>query len=166
VHHAIVRLGEICSEVVVVIAPDADPPPEPGGVRVRIVRDAEPFEGPLAGLGTALGAIDAELALVVAGDMPELQTRVLVAMLGRAEAPSIDAVALEEGGALRPLPSVVRVSAAGTAARTLLEEQRTSLRGLLRALEAVTIEESEWRVLDPDGRTLTDVDEPADVEGA
>jgi molybdopterin-guanine dinucleotide biosynthesis protein A len=159
-------LGEICSEVVVVIAPDADPPMPPPGIRVRIVRDAEPFAGPLAGLSSALSAIDAELALVAGGDMPDLQSRVLVAMMRRAEAPSVDAVALEQDAEIRPLPSVVRVTAARAAAREFLARDRTSLRDLLGALEATIIEESEWRSLDPDGRTLHDVDEPADVEGA
>jgi molybdopterin-guanine dinucleotide biosynthesis protein A len=164
-HHPIARLGEICSEVMVVIAPDADPPVEPPGVRVRVVRDAEPFEGPLAGLSAALDAIEAELALVVGGDMPDLQSRVMVAMLGRAGRPSVDAVALEEGGAIRPLPSVVRVVAARTVARGLLDRHRTSLRDLLGALDVVRIEESDWRTLDPDRRTLIDIDEPADAEG-
>jgi molybdenum cofactor guanylyltransferase len=166
VHQAILRLAEICSEVVVVIAPDADPPAAPTGVRVRLVRDAEPFEGPLAGLFAALGVIESELALVVGGDMPDLQSRVIVAMLGRAETPSVDAVALEEEGAVRPLPTVVRVAAARTAARGLLDRDRTSLRDLLRALDAVAIVKDVWRGLDPDGRTLIDIDEPSDLEGA
>lgn len=149
-----------------VIAPGADPPLAPSGVRVRIVFDAEPYEGPLAGLSAALDAIEAELALVAGGDMPDLQSRVMVAMLARAESPSVAAVGLEEDGAIRPLPSVVRVAAARTVAHKLLDRRRSSLRDLLGDLRAVAIEEGEWRALDPDRRTLIDIDEPADVEGA
>jgi molybdopterin-guanine dinucleotide biosynthesis protein A len=150
----------------VVIAPGADPPPATSGVRVRIVFDAEPYAGPLAGLSAALDAIEAELALVAGGDMPDLQSRVMVAMLARAESPSVAAVGLEEEGAIRPLPSVVRVAAARTVAHQLLDRRRSSLRDLLSDLRAVAIEEGEWRALDPDRRTLIDIDEPADVEGA
>ena len=61
---------------------------------------------------------------------------------------------------------VVRVAAARSLAHRLLDRQRSSLRDLLGDLRAVAIEEGEWRALDPDRRTLIDIDEPADVEGA
>jgi hypothetical protein len=38
-----------------------------------------------------------------------------------------------------------------------------SLHRLLASLGAVVVEEAEWRVLDPDGRSFVDLDDPADL---
>jgi molybdopterin-guanine dinucleotide biosynthesis protein A len=147
-----------------VIAPDALEPDLPTEVEVRFVRDEEPFGGPLAGLWAALAETRTELALVAAGDMPSIQTRVLLAMLSRVEDPSVRAVALDDGGTLRPLPCVLRVEAAKAIASQLLETARTSLRELLAELEVAPIRGSDWMRLDPDLRTLVDVDRPEDLE--
>ncbi|MGH2635708.1 MAG: NTP transferase domain-containing protein, partial [Actinomycetota bacterium] len=80
-HHAVLRLGEVCVDVVVVLAPEAAEPPPPPGVPVRIVRDVAEGEGPLAGLAAALSAVATVVALVAGGDMPDLQTSVLLEML-------------------------------------------------------------------------------------
>ena len=147
-----------------VISPESDDPDLPGDVDARLVRDEEPFGGPLAGLAAALGDTRTELALVAAGDMPELQTRVLLAMLARAEEPRIRAVALEERGAIRPLPCVLRVEPARASASDLLGAGRSSLRELLAELEVTSIPGPEWERLDPRRRTLVDVDRPEDLE--
>lgn len=167
-HHSIRRLAEVCSELLVVIPPDADEPDHPADVDVRLVRDEEPFGGPLAGLSAALGETRTELALVAAGDMPELQARVLLVMLARAEDPSVRAVALDDAGTIRPLPCVFHVEPARASASDLLTSGRTSLRELLTELEVTSIPGSEWERLDPGRRTLRDVDEPGDLrpEGA
>jgi molybdopterin-guanine dinucleotide biosynthesis protein A len=164
-HHPILRLAQVCSDVVVVLSPDAEEPRPPEGVHVRFVRDDEPFAGPLAGLAAGLATMRTELALVAAGDMPDLQTRVLLAMLGRIEDPAIRAVALEESGELRPLPCVVRVEPVRAAAVMLLEQGRTSLRELLGTIEVETMSEDGWLALDPGRRSLVDVDEPGDLTG-
>jgi molybdopterin-guanine dinucleotide biosynthesis protein A len=163
-HHPIRRLAEVSSEILVVIPPEADELDLPADVSVRLVRDEEPFGGPLAGLAAALAETRTELALVVAGDMPELQARVLLVMLARAEEPRIRAVALEERDAIRPLPCVLRVEPARASASDLLEAGGTSLRELLAELEVTSIPGSEWERLDPRRRTLVDVDRPEDLE--
>ena len=50
--HAVLRLGEVCSEVIVVLAPDAPEPPMPIGAPARFARDPAEGEGPLAGEST------------------------------------------------------------------------------------------------------------------
>jgi molybdenum cofactor guanylyltransferase len=162
-HHAVLRLGEVCSEVVVVTAPGAPERPLPIGVDVRVAHDPVEGEGPLAGLHAGLLAVRNDVTLVAAGDMPELQTRVLIEMLRIADESDADAVALADGGATRPLPCIVRTTRGIDVAHALLHEGRRALRDLLDALRTAVIDEETWVALDPARRTLFDVDEPDDL---
>jgi molybdenum cofactor guanylyltransferase len=162
-YHAVLRLGEVCAEVVVVIAPAAAEPTVPLGANVRYVRDAREGEGPLAGLLAGLEAVTSELAMVAGGDMPELSTVVLLEMLRVAGEAPVKAVALQDGDHFRPLPSLVRVAPAREAAHALLHAGERSLRSLLQALPTAVIDEATWTALDPARGTLLDVDEPVDV---
>ncbi len=162
-HHPILRLGEVCVELVVVVAPDVPEPMVPVGANARIVRDAREGDGPLAGLLSGLLDTTTELAFVAGGDMPDLSTAVLIEMLGVAGEGSTDAVALQDGDRFRPLPSLVRVGPATDAARALLHADERSLRSLLQALRTAVIDEPTWTALDPSRGTLGDIDEPADM---
>lgn len=164
-HHPVLRLGEVCGDVIVVIAPGADEPTIPANATARFVRDAREGEGPLAGLLGGLEAVSTELAVVVGGDMPDLSTAVLDEMLRAADPGSAAAVALQDGDRFRPLPNVVRVDAALEASRALLRAGERSLRSLLHALGTVVIDEAMWVALDPTRGTLHDVDRPADLDG-
>jgi molybdenum cofactor guanylyltransferase len=162
-HHAVLRMGEVCGEVVVVIGPGAPEPATPLGTVVRFVRDAKEGQGPLAGLQSGLEGTSTGLAIVAGGDMPDLSTVVLEEMLHAAGDTAVDAVALQDGDRLRPLPCVVRVAPAGEAAHSLLHEGERSLRSLLHALRIAVMDEPTWTALDPSRGTLHDVDEPADL---
>ena len=162
-HHVVLRLGEVCSEVLVVTAPNALHRPMPIGLDVRFARDPVEGEGPLAGLHSGLLAARNDVALVAAGDMPELQTRVLIEMLRVADEAGADAVALAEGGVTRPLPCIVRTTRGIDVAHALLHDGRRALRDLLDALRTAVIEQETWVALDPGRRTLFDVDEPDDL---
>jgi molybdopterin-guanine dinucleotide biosynthesis protein A len=162
-HHAVLRLGEVCTAVVVVIAPDAPQPTMPVGANARVVRDARQAEGPLAGLLNGLGIATTDLALVTGGDMPDLSTAVLLEMIHVADETACDAVSLHDGDRFRPLPSVVRVAPAADAARALLRTDERSLRSLLKALRSAVIDEPTWTGLDPSRGTLHDIDEPEDM---
>jgi molybdenum cofactor guanylyltransferase len=162
-HHAVLRLGEVCAEVVVVTAPDAPERPLPIGVDLRVAHDPMEGEGPLAGLHAGLLAARNDVALVAAGDMPELQTRVLIEMLRIAEEADADAVALADGGTPRPLPCIVRTTRGIDVSHALLHDGRRALRDLLDALRTAVIDEATWVALDPGHRTLFDVDEPNDL---
>lgn len=162
-HHAILRLGEVCREVVVVVAPRAPDPEAPVGARVRVARDPEEGRGPLAGLLAALAEVRTELALVAGGDMPELSAVVLAEMLRVAREAQVDAVALQEGETFRPLPAVLRAGPARETAAGLLRRGEGSLVGLLGAFRLAVIDEPTWHRLDPTGATLLDVDRPEDL---
>jgi molybdopterin-guanine dinucleotide biosynthesis protein A len=162
-HHAVLRLGEVCAEVIVVIAPDDPEPPIPPGT-IRFIRDVRSDEGPLVGLVSGLEAASSELAFVAGGDMPDLSTAVLLEMLRVAGETRVDAVALADAGRFRPLPSLLRVAPARDSARSLLDAGERSLRSLLQALRTAVIDEPTWTALDPSRGTLNDVDEPEDLD--
>ena len=162
-HHAVLRLGEVCADVVVVIAPGALDPALPLGATARVVHDRVEGDGPLAGLLAGLEAAQTELAVVAAGDMPELSTAVLLEMLRVAGEAPVEAVALQDGDRFRPLPALVRVAPAREAAHALLHAGERSLRSLLQALRTAVIDEATWTALDPGRGTLFDVDEPGDL---
>jgi molybdenum cofactor guanylyltransferase len=158
--HAVAAVLAVASDVVVVVAPDAD---RPVPVGVRVVRDAIAFEGPLAGLAIGLAALTevAEAVVVVAGDMPTLAPDVLRLLLDALDGPpAVEATVLDDGG---PMPMAVRRAAALTAARDLLDAGERRLRALPERLAATTIPGTRWRSIDPEGRTLRDIDRPFDL---
>ncbi|MGZ8607776.1 MAG: molybdenum cofactor guanylyltransferase, partial [Actinomycetota bacterium] len=164
-HHTVRRVADVCDEVVVVISPGAPEPELPAGIDARFARDVAEGEGPLAGASAGLLATRTELAVLAGGDMPELSTPVLFEMLRVAREAPVDAVALQDGDRFRPLPCVVRVTAARDHALALLHGGRRRLRNLLDTVRVAVIDESTWTGLDPERRTLFDVDEPADLLG-
>jgi molybdopterin-guanine dinucleotide biosynthesis protein A len=163
--HALEAIAAVADEVVLAVPPRSGR--ALGSELVTsgpiVVEDPEAFEGPLAGLVPALGAATNEVAIVVAGDMPRLQPKVLAALLDALE-PGVDAAALEVGVDLRPLPLAIRVEPARAAATAALEAGERSLRSLLARLASRALPEPEWRRLDPAGDSLTDVDRPADLD--
>jgi molybdopterin-guanine dinucleotide biosynthesis protein A len=150
--------------VIVVLALDASEPPMPAGASVEFARDVVEDEGPLRGLAAGLEVANAGWVVVVGGDMPDLQPPVLLEMLRAGLETGAVAVSLSDGGRERPLPCVLRSAPAAEAATALLEAGRRSLRELLAAVSTVVIDEPTWTALDPERRTLVDVDEPADLD--
>jgi molybdenum cofactor guanylyltransferase len=160
----VLRLAEVSGDVVVVLAPEATDPAMPVGAPVRFARDLEEGEGPLAGAYAGLLAVRTSHALLAAGDMPDLQTAVLLEMLRVADEAPIDAVALADEGRLRPVPAVVASDRARDLSHALLHEGHRRLRDLFDAMRVAVVDETTWRELDPHARTLFDVDEPGDLE--
>jgi molybdopterin-guanine dinucleotide biosynthesis protein A len=174
--HAIRAVTTVASPIVVVIGPE-DPlpflPSEPG-VEVVLARDIVAHRGPLAGLAgglAALAALDPEgpppdVALVVAGDMPSLVPDVLRLLVTMLAADAILGVAFLEAEPASPLPAAVRPSVARPTADALLAADRRSLRGLLDAVPCAVVGAAAWRALDPEARTLRDIDTRADLRGS
>ena len=164
VHLPIEVLTGICDEVVVVLAPGDAGAWLPAGVTVA--NDPTEGEGPLAGLHAGLmAAVRSESAVVVGGDMPELQPAVLREMLQVLAGPDVEAVALADGERPRPLPCVLRTWPAADVTHTLLHAGRRRLRDALDSMRTAVIDEATWTALDPERRTLVDVDEPGDMPG-
>ncbi len=165
---AVAAVAAFSSEVVVVLAPGDQRSLPTARVPVRAAVDAELHGGPLVGVLAGLEIAREPIAVVVGGDMPTLASEVLLALV-RALAAStdrtaLDATALLQRGAMRPLPAAIRNGAATEAGRRLLGAGERSLVALLRELRTRGLDETEWRSLDPAAETLRDIDVPADLE--
>jgi molybdenum cofactor guanylyltransferase len=158
--HAIDAIRSVAGDVIVVVAPDSDRPAPPD---VRIVRDEHAFDGPLAGLAAGLAATDADVVVVVAGDMPSVRSEVLAHLVDSLATAGTDASVLAVGDDRPPLPMALRREPAAAAARDLLATGERRLRALPEALRAAVVPEALWRRDDPEGASLIDVDEPADL---
>lgn len=158
--HAVVSVRAAADEVIVVAGVGELPVSLEGA---RVVHDPLPFEGPLAGLAVGLRASESPVAIVIGGDMPSLQPAVARALLDRLVSGAADAAILEQEGGQRPLPLAIRREPALAVAERLLERGERSLRALIAALGAVEVPATEWRAVDPDGRSVRDIDSPDDL---
>jgi molybdopterin-guanine dinucleotide biosynthesis protein A len=166
--HAVAAVAGLVSEVVVVVAPGDERTLPAAAVPVRTAVDPELHAGPLVGLVAGLELAREPIALVVGGDMPSLEPRVLAALLRAlaesSEPAAFDATALVQRSTVRPLPAAVRNGAATEAGRRLLGAGERSLVALFRELRTRGLDEVEWRGLDPSAATLRDIDRPSDLE--
>jgi molybdenum cofactor guanylyltransferase len=161
-HHAAEAVAAVATDVIVVAPPDVDLAVPQG---VRLVHDQAPFEGPLAGVMTGLIAAREPLVIVVGGDMPNLEPAVLALIIRALVASSADASLLEHRGRRQQLPFAMRTGAGTDATRRLLAQGERRLGALTDRLPVRVLAEEEWRPLDPEARTLRDVDEPGDLQG-
>jgi molybdopterin-guanine dinucleotide biosynthesis protein A len=159
-HLAIEAVGTVAAEVIVVAPPDVDPDlPE----HVRLVHDATPYEGPLAGCLAGLTAAREPLVLVAGGDMPSLDPAVLGLLVRGLEASSADAAFLEYRSRRQQLPFALRTGAGTDVTTRLLAQGERRLGAVAERLTVRVLREAEWRPLDPEARTLRDIDEPGDL---
>ena len=157
---AIGAVRAVASDVIVVAPPDVDP-----HIRqdVRLVHDATPYEGPLAGCLTGLTAAREPLVLVVGGDMPSLDPAVLGLLVRTLDASSADAAFLEYQGRRQQLPFAVRTGTGTDVTTRLVAQGERRLGAIAERLIVRDLPEAEWRPLDPEARTLRDIDEPGDL---
>jgi molybdopterin-guanine dinucleotide biosynthesis protein A len=158
--HAIEGVAPLAQETIVVVAPDEARTVPAGSI---VVSDPTSFQGPLVGLLAGLRRAACTLVLVAGGDMPTMIPSVLAMLVARLDDPAVDAVVLEQGGRNHPLPGALRASPARAAAEVLVDAGERSLQALYEALATTVIDEAAWRDLDPEGRTLRDIDTPADL---
>ena len=100
---------------------------------------------------------------VIYAMQPAVLAELLLWLGQEGDGPPLDAVALAEGGLVRPLPAALRVATVRPVVAALLDAESRSLVGLFEHLRVGTLEPERWRVLDPDGASLRDVDTPADL---
>ena len=125
---------------------------------VTPVRDEAPH------IGEAGSASADPIVLVVGGDMPGLVPAVLRLLVETLAADPSLAVMTLAASDPAPLPMAVRPAAARTAVDAILASGgRRSLRALLAAVPAAELDAESWRMLDPSGATLRDIDTPTDL---
>jgi molybdopterin-guanine dinucleotide biosynthesis protein A len=143
----------------------ADPAQAIGLGDARIVVDAVPGAGPVAGLAAARAATDARWLIAVAGDMPHVTAAVIAALLARA-ADDVDVIAIRLGTPPLPEPLLaVWGRAAGPTIARALAAQRYRTSALLTdgGLRVAWLEESDLRAVDPDLRAVQNVNRPTDL---
>lgn len=157
--HAIERVRPLADEIVVVVSPGGSTSITTG---IRVVHDAAAFEGPLVALVTGMAVAAGLRCLVVGGDMPTLSEPVLAALLAELDQTSIGVALLEHGDDAPPLPMAIRRSALPILYEATDRGERR-LRAVGELLPTKVVREAAWRVLDPEGKTFTDVDTVADL---
>lgn len=157
-------VGSVAAPVVVVAAPGQDLPPLPPGVAV--VRDAVRGNGPLQGLAAGLDAIpkDARAAFVSSTDAPFLDPA-FVRRLGELLGEDDDAVVPRVGGHLHPLAAVYRAGVLSEIQGSLAAG-RLKLSAILDRVRTRFVDEAELGAVDPELRSLRNVNTPEQYAAA
>jgi molybdenum cofactor guanylyltransferase len=159
---AVEAVASICAEVVVTVAAGYRLPLLPPNARPVV--DPAPYQGPLAGLLSGAMATHRDRLLVVGGDMPTLVPDVLRQLLDALSGPHRAAMlGLGPSADPQPLPCALQRRALLARGPDQASVVGRPLRWMLDMLEPVVVPESAWRRADPDGLTLRDIDEPADL---
>lgn len=164
IERVIQRVVAAVDPVLVVAAVEQELPRLPAGVPV--VRDREPFEGPLSGLLGGFNELPAatEAAFVTGCDAPFLVPKLIRGLVGQMG--DHDAVIPKVADRPQPLLAVYRVGAARVAAQRCRAVGLARMLDLVQHLETRWIDEPELRVHDPALESFLNVNTPADYAAA
>jgi len=153
------RLHPVCSEILIVTnAPEAHAHP-----LAHLVGDVFPGKGSLGGIYSGLAAAKNSHCLVVACDMPFLNTRLLLYM--SALAASYDVVIPRFQGNLEPLHAIYS-RACLPHIKALLDQDNLRVVDLFTRVQVRYLEEEEWATLDPERLSFFNINTPQDLEKA
>lgn len=131
--------------------------------QLRIVTDAYPDKGPLAGIYTGLAASDSFYNLVVACDMPFLNYALLDYMLQISA--DFDLVIPRLGNMVEPLHAVYSKTCLPPI-KSLLEQGNLSVRGLFSLVRVRYVEATEINRFDPEHLSFFNINTEADLDKA
>ena len=167
VGHVVRALAQVVGEIVLVTRRGqavVDVGPLPAGVVLRRVHDETEGLGPLGGLAPGLRALEAPVAFVTGCDLPFLSpafVRAVLEALGDAD------VALPcVRDRLEPLAGAYRRATVLPAVETLLAEGRLRTLDVFDRVRGVRVSEATLRAVDPDLRSLTNLNDPGAYEAA
>ena len=121
--------------------------------------------GPLVGIASALSATNTIWNLILACDLPYLTADWLGWLLARAMNSGRQIVMPRTAGGLEPLAAVYRRECAAPIAVSLARGVR-KVTDATKQFRIEFVSERDWRHIDPDGRTLRNMNAPADYEEA
>lgn len=159
VGHVIERLAGLAGEVIIT----TNSPDDYARFACRLVADAEPGAGSLAGLHTALAGAWGDPVLVVACDMPFASRRLAAHMLSLIG--SAEAVVPRPGEAFEPMFAVYR-RACLPAIRRALDRGDRRLISFFDDVLLHVIEPDEASAIEPDPYAFFNVNTPADLAAA
>jgi molybdopterin-guanine dinucleotide biosynthesis protein A len=130
----------------------------------RTVADIDPGCGPLAGISAGLAAATTPWLFVLAGDMPNVERALIELVLSLGDAES-DAVSIRIAARPEPLCAAYRVAVWRPIVTARIAARRLKASSLLTDEQARVrwIEEAEVRQVDPQLRTLHNVNTPEDL---
>ncbi len=162
IERVIERLTPLTKRFLVVTAPDLPDFPVTG--RAEIIADLYPGLGPLGGIYTGLQASESPLNIVVACDMPFLNTELLDYMLGLS--PEVDVVVPKlENGMVEPLHAIYSRSCL-TKMKELLENNQLGVAPFLDNVRVRYVLPGESRKLDPELRSFFNINYQSDLDRA
>ncbi len=136
----------------------------PLAVKAKVVSDLYPDKGPLAGIYTGLLASQSPQNIVVACDMPFLNTGLLRYMVGLSH--DCDAVVPRLGEKMaEPLHAIYAKSCLDTI-KTRLEQNQLGVNSFLNAVRTRYVERAECERLDPELLSFFNINYPSDLERA
>ena len=154
-------VGAVCAHTMVVTNRPEALAHEGLPAAVRVITDEIPYQGPLGGLVTALGTAEDDWVLAVAADLPMLQPGIIRA-LWTARGDGDVVVPVSEDG-MEPLLALYRREACLPAARSALESGRRRLVAFFGSVNVVEVPVNELREVDPELRSLVNVNTPEDL---
>ncbi len=101
-----------------------------------------------------------DVAVVVACDMPLLNLALLRYLIERAV--DFDAVVPLTGDQFEPLHAVYRRTCLAEIQRRLANDERRVI-SFFQSVRLSVVSEAEWRVIDPAGRSMSNLNTPADL---
>jgi len=158
--HVIDTLRQLSDDVLVVSNRSDVYGPIAAPLDARLVPDYNPPSGPLGGIAAGLVAMKHDLALVVACDMPFLNLDLIRYLIERAT--DFDVVVPQTGDQYEPLHAVYRRSCLVAIQRRLANNERRVI-SFFQDMRLSVVSEAEWRVIDPTGRSVANLNTPADL---
>lgn len=160
----VAELSHCFEELVVVAGPRQDAAAIAlSGAAARVVRDSQPFEGPVAALRLGLARVHAEVAFVCACDLPLVSARLALALCEMAV--GHDAAIPVVQGRLQVLHAAYGKSCL-PALDAMIRRGTRKLQELPPLLDARIVAENELRAHDPELRSFLNVNTPADYTRA
>jgi len=152
-------MQHVCTDLLMV----TNTPEVYADLRLPMVGDVWPDKGSLGGIYSALYHATTPYCLVVACDMPFLQTSVLQYLVSQIE--TYDVVMPEVGGEPQPLHAIYGRACLQPIAQRL-EANRLKIVGFLPDVKVRTVTADELRLLDPDLRAFQNLNTPEDMAAA
>lgn len=162
IERVIERLTPLTKRFLVVTGPDLPDLPLAG--RAEVIPDLYPGLGPLGGIYTGLEASESPLNILVACDMPFLNTELLNYMLGLS--PEVDAVIPQlENGMVEPLHAIYSRSCLPKM-KELLDSHQLGVGPFLDNVRVRYVLPGESRKLDPELLSFFNINYPSDLDRA
>lgn len=131
-----------------------------------LVFDPEPHAGVLPALAAGLAAASGEVCLAVACDMPFVSPAIFAHLVETLDAADADVVIPRMDDFLEPMHAVYRRTPTLAAIQAALARGERRMISYFEAVRVREVPDSEWRVLDPDGRAFFNVNTPEDLAEA